>query len=363
MNRGVRSGHPGPGRPSHGPAFGGAGPHSRRPNHAGMAPRDDMFRDGEAEAHINPRAYLGGRHHGQDTRASLGGHRSARGYQSDSAEEEDELRGRADAHRRPDIPRESNRFGHHSARPSQRDDVGGPRQPGLGRSHGRPGPDNAPPSQRRGVRGPSLSGLADSHSLTADSARPGRPHPSSHRHGPGPRGREHVQDNERYGGSRRERGNRARDISEDSIGERQAGPPSASLGYHRTKVDVGSREQEGRFVPYTFRMLPSSGVEFLIKVFKVRTSKVKEWCDDNLIRADTRKGGRINIDPLLDRLPSKDRERWEEALSRRYNEPQIAKVTGLRPRHVLTSYESGFYAGQASMLQRMTGGHRSGGHR
>ena len=362
MNGGSRSGHPGPWRPSHGPAFGGAGPRSRRPNHASRAPRGDELGDSEAEAHYDPRAYSRGRHHGQDARAPLGGHRSARGYQSDSAEEEG-LGGRADAHRRPDIPREFDRFGHHSARPSQRDDVVGPRQPGLSRSRGRPGPDNAPPSQRGGVRGRSLTGLADSPPLTAGIARPGRPHPSSHRHGTGLRGREPLQDNERYGGSRRKGGNRARDQSEDSIGESQAGLSRASLGRHRTKVEIGSREQEGRFVPYTFRMLPSSGVEFLIKVFKVRTSKVKEWCDDNLIRADTKKGGRINIDPLLERLPSKDRERWEEALSRRYNESQIAKVTGLRPRHVLTSYESGFYAGQASMLQRMTGGHRSGGHR
>ena len=94
-------------------------------------------------------------------------------------------------------------------------------------------------------------------------------------------------------------------------------------GRKTPKDDGYSQEQEGRFVPYTFRLLHPSHVEFLVRVFKVRTSKVKEWCEENYIRMDKSKNDETNIDPLLSTLTSKDREVYEKAVQRNRNEMEI----------------------------------------
>ena len=116
-----------------------------------------------------------------------------------------------------------------------------------------------------------------------------------------------------------------------------------------TQVESDRQEEEGRFIPYTFRMLHPSDVEFLIKVFKVRTSKVQEWCRQDYIRMDKLKGRKTNIDPLLSTLTSKDREHYAKVLQRLENEKQIEEYAGWGPRRVSTSFERGFEAGRASV--------------
>lgn len=93
----------------------------------------------------------------------------------------------------------------------------------------------------------------------------------------------------------------------------------------------------------------------LVKVFKVRTSKVMEWCAADYIRMDTKKDRETNIDPLLSTLTSKDRERYAALLRRIDNERKIGELTGWGPRHVPTAYERGFYEGIASARRERRG--------
>ena len=268
-------------------------------------------------------------YHSKYTRAPSGVPNSAQGRRHDYTGGKDELEDRLgllllDQPRsgRQGLPREHDRVEDYRAHPSLRDET----------------------SARR----PSRFTEKNQYSGAAG-ANPSRPHPASQRHKNNSRGNETFQDNETYGGSRRGGANRARDPSEGAYGEPDAGPSRAMLGRSGTQVHGDSQEEEeGRFIPYTFRMLDPSHVEMLANIFKVRTSKVKEWCAADYIRMDTKKDRETNIDPLLSTLTSKDRERYAALLRRMDNERQIGELTGWGPRHVPSAYERGFYEGIAS---------------
>ena len=93
-------------------------------------------------------------------------------------------------------------------------------------------------------------------------------------------------------------------------------------------------------------MLHPNHVESLVQVFKVRTSKVKEWCEENCIRMDKQKGNETNIDPLLSLLPRRDRERYGKAAERNRKETEIRKVTGWKPSRGTSAFDRGYEAGR-----------------
>lgn len=330
-------GRSGPGDSSHRSALGGAGPRSRRPNHPDGALHGNglgrMYEDQEVDAPRNDRGYSGRPpHHSKDTRAPSSVPNSAPGRRHGYAGGEDELEDRLGSLRlnqprsgRQGRPREHDRFEDYGAHPSLHNET----------------------STRR----PSRFAEENQYSGAA-SASSGRHNPASQRHKNDFRDNEIFQDNERYGGSRGG-AHRARDPSEGPYGEPDAGPSRAMLGRRGTQAHGGSHEEEeGRFIPYTFRMLDPMHVEVLANTFQVRTSKVKEWCAADYIRMDTKKDRETNIDPLLRTLSSKDRERYAALLRRKDNERKIGELTGWGPRHVPTAYERGFYEGVASARRR-----------
>ena len=359
-----------------GPTFGAPAPHSRRPSHAGGVRRGNglggINDNEEVNTLFGPPGHSGRPgHRGEDARAPFDVHKSARGPPHNNFEEEDSAGDRFDPrappqgrggpqdrfgthenHRgghnrvplgaqsngsrggRPDILREQHRFGDQSARVNQDDEI-----------------DDLP-----------LPGLAERQPFEAAGAHPGRHHPFGQRRDPAPQGRESLR-HERPGGSQRGVGNRARSVSVNAHEESDAGPSRALLEHRGAKRDKDPKVKGRRFVPYTFRTMPPDHAEFLARVFRVRMSKIKEWCEAELIRMD-KKLVETNVDPLLSRLPSEDRERYEKKIRTMKNEQEIEKRLGLAPRHAATAYELGFYAGQSSVLnERRSGGYGGGRHR
>ena len=366
------------GSQSNGAALGGPGPHPRRPDHAGGVRHGDGLHGIDHNEEVNSRR--GHRGHpgrqanrGEGIRAPLDGHNSAQGPPHDFFGEDDILEATGNP-RGPPQPRGGRQdlFGRHdrsgddSTQPDQHDNHhGGDARAPLGTHRNQPrGGRSDIPREHHTFRG--HNGRANQHEDIGDLPLPGlterQPfgaagahHPSSQRHGHVSQGRESLRHNERHGGSRRGAGNRARSLSVDAYDEPDAGPSSALLQHGGAKLDKGPKEKEGRFVPFTFRTLPTDHAEFLANIFKVRLSKIKEWCDEGLIRMD-KKLAHTNVDPLLRRLPSKDRERYEKKMEKMKNEREIEKKFGFTPHHVPTAYERGFYAGQSSALYERGGG-------
>ena len=363
INRGGRSRL---GSQSNGAAFSGPGPRSRRPGHAGGVRRGDGPHGIDDNEEVNSRRGHPGRpfNRGQGIGAPLDGLDAARGPPHGYFEEEDSAEDGVDP-RGPTQPRvgRQNVFGQHGNHRGGRIRV----PLGAQSSRSRGGrPDNLSEyhgfgDQNDDIGDLPLPGLAERQPFEAAGAHPGRHHPSSQRHGPGSQGRESIRHNEKHGGSRRGAGNRARSLSIDAHDEPDAGPSSALPTHRGAKLDKGPKK-EGRFVPFTFRTLPPDHAEFLAKIFRVRLSKIKEWCEEDLIRLD-KKLVIINVDPLLSRLPSEDRERYEKKMEKMKNEKEIERRVGLSPRHVPTAYERGFYAGQSSALyERGSSGYGNGGY-
>ena len=357
INRGGRSRL---GSQSNGSALGGPGPHSRRPDHAGGVRRGDGLHGIDDNEEVDsrrghPRHPRRPFNRGQGIGAPLDGLEAARGPpQEDSAEDRVDPRG-------PTQPRvgRQNVFGQHE------NHRGGRMRAPLGAqsNQSRGGrPDN--PSEHPGFGDQNddigdlpLPGFAGRQPFEAAGAHSGRRHPSSQRPSHVSQGRESFGRSESHGGSRRGAGNRARSLSIDAHDEGDAGPSNALIKHPGAKNGKGSKEKEGRFIPYTFRTLPSLFADCLAKVFKVRLSKIREWCDDDLIRLDKKSNG-PNIDLLLDRMPSKDREWFEKEMKKIKNEKEIERRVGS---NVPTEYERGFYAGQSIALYgRGSGGYGRG---
>ena len=302
INRGGRSRL---GSQSNGAALGGPGPNTRRPDHAGGVRRGDGLHGNHDDEEVNlrrgHRGYPGRpANRGEGIRAPLDGHNSAQGPPHDFFGEDDIPEATVNP-RGPPQPRVGRQdlFGNHE------NHRGGHTRVPLGaqsnRSRGgRPDilrEQYGSGDQNDDIGDLPLPGLAERQPFDAAGAHPGRRHPSSQRHGHVSQGRESLGHNERHGGSRRGVGNRARSLSIDAYDEPDAGPSSALLKQRGAKRDKGPKEKEGRFVPYTFRTLPPDQAEFLAKIFKVRLSKIKEWCEEDLIRLD-KKSAHTNVDPL-----------------------------------------------------------------
>lgn len=148
---------------------------------------------------------------------------------------------------------------------------------------------------------------------------------------------EASEDNKRFGRSRRGRGNLTRDPNEESHDDPGRRPSRALI-----RGGGSPEEQEGRFVPYTFRMLHPDHVVFLASFSKVRTSKVKEWCDEIYMRIDKQKNYQTNIKPLLDTLTSKDREKYHKAIKRIKTEREIRNIVPWGPSHARTAFDRGY---------------------
>ena len=374
INRGRRSGSE---SQRNGPTFGGPAPHSRRPNQAGGFRRGDGLHGIDDNEEMNTMFNSPGRsarpvHRGEDARAPFDGHDFARGPPHAYFEEEDSAEERVDP-RRPTQPR----VGRHDLFGMHENHRSGPTRVPLGAQSNRSrGGRPDIPREQQGFRDHTsrlnhidemddlpLPGRAERQPFEAAGAHPGRYHPSSQRHGHVPRGRDSLRHNERPVGPRREAGNRARSLSVDAYDEPDVWPPSDPLKHRGAKIDKGRKEKEGRFIPYTFRTLPPEHAKFLAKIFQVRMSKIEEWCEADLIRLD-KKLSQTNVDPLLKRVPSEDRERYEKKMQTLKNEQEIERRFGMPPRHVSNAYERGFYEGQSSALhERRSGGHGRGSHR
>ena len=387
VNRGGRSRS---GSQSNGAALGGPGPHLRRPDHAGGLRRRDGLHSIDDDDEVTSRYSHRGSsnrpmNRGEGIRAPLDGHDNAQGPPHDLFGEDDmlgatvnprgppQLRGGP-----PDLFGRYERSGDDGTRPDQHDNHHGRHNGvplGVQRNRSRGGRPDIPREQHGfGDHIPRLNqidemddlplpGRAERQPLEAAGAHPGRHHPSSQRHGPVSQGRDSLRHNEGHGGPRRAIGNRARSLSIDAYDEPDAGPSSALLEHRGAKRDKGHKEKEGRYIPYTFRTLHPHHAEFLAKIFKVRMSKIEEWCEQDLIRFD-KKLAQTNVDPLLRILPSEDRERYEKKMQTLKNEKEIEKRLGMPPRHVSNAYAHGYYAGQSSAPhERGSGGYGHGSHR
>lgn len=375
MNRGV---HLGSGSQRNRAALGGPGPHSRRPDHAAGVRRGGGLYGLDDDEQINSR--LGSRDNpgrssqrGEGVRAPFHDHDFAQGPPLDFFREDDLPEAKVNLHGPPQ-PRGGRHDllgtheNHRSGRTrvplgAQRNRSRGGRPDILEEEHGF-GDRNARVNQIEEMDDLSLPGLAERQPFEAVGARAGRHHPSSQRHGPVSRGREPIRHNERHGGPRCGVGSRAPSASIDTFDEPDAGSSDPLLKHRGADGAKGRKEKGVRFVPYTFRTLPPEHAHFLAKIFKVRLSKIEDWCKEDLIRMD-KKLAETNIDLLMSRLSSEDRERYEHQVQTMKNEREIMKKRlGLTHRHEATDYELGYYAGQESALyERRDGGHGGGRHR
>ena len=193
----------------------------------------------------------------------------------------------------------------------------------------------------------------------AASTRANRHGPTSQRHGNTFQGGNLFQDVERSGGPRLGGGHRDRDRDEKARGDPNTGPFGTLAGVRGTQVDGHLQQQNGRFVPYTFQMLRGSDVNFLARIFKVHASEVKRWCERDYIRMDRKRDCETNIDPLLIKLSSRDRENYAKTIQIMEDEKGPDEPVGWGPRHVPAAYERGFDMGLASeRRESKTGGHR-----
>ena len=358
VNRGGRSRS---GSQSNGRAFGAPGPNSRRPDHAGGFLRGEGLHGIDENEEVNSRRGHRGYpdrpvNRGEGIRAPFDGHNSPQGPPHDFHGEDDILGATLDS-RGPPQPRsgrqsffgghEDHRGGHARVPLSAQSNRSRGGRPDISTEQPIFGDRNARVNQHDETDDLPLPGPAERQSFGAAGAHPGRPHPFGQRHGPLPQGRESLRHNESHGGSRRGVGDRARSLSIDAHDEPEAGPSSASTTHGGGMIDRGGKEEEGRFVPYTFRMLAPEHAEFLAKIFRVRMSKIKEWCEEDLIRLDM-KLGHTNVDPLLSRVPTEDRERYEKKMQTMKNERAIEKKFGSPLSRSTTAYERGFYAGQSN---------------
>ena len=349
-----------------------AGPHSRRPNEAGRARQAEKFEDDygdeEPKARLPRQSHEAGSHSRRPNPA--GRARQADDFEDDYGAEGLKARPPRQSHaggRRHHHAEEESSFaeaeigarqkfagvreGHHAEEGDEFETAGKPfsRQsfPGSGRNHADEEDvfKDAGEIRRRhdhaGVRRNGFPEEADG--FEAAGARPHQQKPLGRARGPATRHEPAHNDDDRYGGSGRGGGNRARERDEDELdGEihrasralvRGGGKSGSSTrGAHG---DSGSH-RHSRYIPYTFRVLPLDYLELLKWVFHVPSSKVEEWCNDGFIRLDkyTTKGCPYNIDPLLAKVPEKDRKVYEEKIRKTDIEHELRAIMGKNIRTV-----------------------------
>lgn len=175
------------------------------------------------------------------------------------------------------------------------------------------------------------------------------------------RGRYDSGDNDRYGGSRRDNGNRARNQSESRSRSRSRdrastkalmkhGESSRALsrqdsrskanakgkGRRQARHDDSDDEEEvikiGRYMAADFDDLEPDFVEEVCKLLDVRASKIKNWCERDLIRIDNTTGG-IDMKRVLSVVDKEDAKKLERFLKKAEDEEKLNKMYGGHNQH------------------------------
>ncbi|MCJ1269039.1 hypothetical protein MMC22_008927 [Lobaria immixta] len=167
------------------------------------------------------------------------------------------------------------------------------------------------------------------------------------------RTRHHDDDNDRYGRSRRDNGNRARDRSESR--HRAAtkaltvyGESSRALtrrdsrsktdakgkGRRRAKHDDSDDEEDEviritRYIAADFDQVLPHDVEELCELLDVRASKVKRWCERNLIRFDNTTG-LLDLRRLVSELDEEDAKKLKRYMKKLEDERKAGQIYGAR---------------------------------
>ncbi|KAF6237381.1 hypothetical protein HO173_004271 [Letharia columbiana] len=88
-------------------------------------------------------------------------------------------------------------------------------------------------------------------------------------------------------------------------------------------------------------MLQPDHALFLVRTFNVRTSKIKQCCEENYIRMDKSKNFKTNIDPLLSTLMSKDRDTYHQAVKKLKDENEIKSLMPWGPSSSIAATRQG----------------------
>ena len=315
------------------PAWDGASPRSRQPKHAGGTRREydfeDFYENEEDESRRHPHNFSGGRHHDDEDIEALLGMRNSMGrrrHREDYNLDEDSV----DTHYHEQArDRLQDRFEAYDPRLFQHDNARVRRPFGV-------------------VEEMSPYGAAGTH--------PSRHIPTSARNGDAPHGGNFPEDFERYVSSRLGGGHWDGDRDGKAREDANTRSNRTFVGMRGTQVDGHPQQQIGRFVPYTFQMLRRRDVDFLARIFRVRVSEIKRWCERDYIRMDRIRDCETNIDPLLAKLSSRDRENYASPIQRMEDKKGIDDPVGWGPRRVPAAYERGFDMGLASKLRESRGG-------
>ncbi|MCJ1228522.1 hypothetical protein MMC12_005183 [Toensbergia leucococca] len=135
------------------------------------------------------------------------------------------------------------------------------------------------------------------------------------------RDRDSSDDNDRYGASKRGRGNRARDRSEDRGNSRalvKRGVDKGGKGRKSKRDKAMLKVDEDtitiqRFKPAKFSDLYSQDVDFLCDVMMCEPQKIAVYCKKGFICWD-RSTSRMDVQGVLDILPDFEVERFEKAM-------------------------------------------------
>lgn len=172
------------------------------------------------------------------------------------------------------------------------------------------------------------------------------------------RGKYDSGDDDRYGGSRRDHGNKARDqresrsrsrsrdrVTTTALGKHGESSRAVIKRYGPSKADGtgkgSSRAKHGnpddekeeevikitRYIAADFDELEPESVERLCEVLDVRASKVKQWCEREFIRRDLTTG-LMDIKRLLYVLDEKDAKKLRRLMKQLEEKNKVARMYG-----------------------------------
>lgn len=169
-------------------------------------------------------------------------------------------------------------------------------------------------------------------------------------------------DDDRYGGSRRDHGNKARDQSESRSRSRSRDRASSTAlvkyggssralskrdgrsktgtkdkGSSRAKHDHSDDEEEevikiARYIAIDIDELYSDDVERLCELLDVRASKVKQWCERELVRKD-KTTGLIDFKRLIVAVDEEDAKKLRRLTKKLEEEAQAERRYGGHSQH------------------------------
>lgn len=236
-------------------------------------------------------------------------------------------------------------------------------QPRSSRRDDKDDSDELPAKSRRGGKQPRSSRRDDeddSDELPAKSRRggkqPAKATSSRRDDRDDRRGRYDSGDDDRYGGSRRDNGNRARDQSESRSRSRnrdrtrttalvrhgessravskwdgRSKATARSKGSSRAKRDPSDDDEEeevikiSRYIALDIDQLDRDCVEELCELLDVRPNKVKQWCERELIRKDNTTG-LLDIKPLISKVDEEDAKKLRRFVKKLADEAKAAKL-------------------------------------